>query len=459
MPLPNEVSPLTRAAELEPFGARAHDAAGIDELYPRHLRVELSAALAAARVVNLIGPRQVGKTTLVRDQFGGGRFVTLDDSSVLDALEEDPQGQLATLAASATGGPLIIDEAQRSKRLALAIKRIVDQRRRPGQFLLTGSSNVFATAEIADSLAGRVRTIRMLPLSTAEIHRAGPARLLDWAVSDNATSGLSTLPPIANIERSYYVDLLVRGGYPEIRALGDRARRARYRDYIDSVVDRDVADLLMVRKTDALRRLIDQLAVRTGNELNVEELSGQIGIRRETTETYLDALTRLSLIIRLGAWTSGEVKREIKHAKVHLVDSGVAAALRNLRPTSFAPDANPTALGGLLETFVHAELLKNLPFQDEDWRLYHWRGERGREVDIVAERDRDLVLIEVKASATVAGSDLVNLRWFMREGPGRGRAVTSILIHLGERALSFGDRLFALPLSVFWSYPSTSEDG
>lgn len=427
-----------------------------DELHPRHLKVELRSVLASARVVNLIGPRQVGKTTLVRDLFGGGRFVTLDDATVLEALEADPQGQLTAMAAATADGPVIIDEAQRSKRLALAIKRIVDGRRRPGQFLLTGSSNVFATAQVADSLAGRVSTLRLLPLSTAELARVGPARLLDWA--GTASPSLADHPPIPAIDRGTVIDLLLRGFYPDTRTLADRPRRARYRDYVDSVVDRDVADLLTVRKTDALRRLIDQLAARTGNELNVQDLCGVIGVQRATVDTYLDALTRLSLIIRLGAWASGEVRREIRHPKLHLVDTGVVAALRGLRAESFAPDANPTALGGLLETFVLTELMKCLPFQDDDWRLYHWRGERGREVDIVAERDRDLVLIECKASATAGAADFSTLRWFMGDGPGKGRRVTGIVIYLGERAASFGERLFALPLSVFWSYPATAED-
>lgn len=424
----------------------------LDELYPRHLNVELISALSSARVVNVIGPRQVGKTTLVREQFGRGRFVTLDDEAILEALEADPHGQLEALVAEADGAPVVIDEAQRSKRLALAIKRIVDERRRPGQFVLTGSSNVFATAEVLDSLAGRVRTLRLLPLSLAERHRAGPTRLLDWAHQAAAGSGLRMLPAPATVGRDTYIDLIVRGGYPEIGQLDERARQRRYRDYVDAVVDRDVADILKIRKSDAMRRLIDQMAVRTANELNVLDLAGTIGIKRETTETYLDVLTRLSLISRLGAWASGQARREVRHPKVHLLDTGVAAALRRLRPASFAPDAQPTALGGLLESFVHNELEKSLPYQDEEWRLYHWRGERDREIDLIAEAGRDIVAVETKAATTISGNDFANLRWFAENGPGKSRRVTGILVHLGERPLSFGPRLFGLPLSVLWAF-------
>ena len=127
----------------------------------RHLVVELEEAIASARVVNLIGPRQVGKTTLVRDLFGHGRFITLDDAAVLSAIEADPEGQLASLMQDLGQAPLIIDEAQRSKKLALAIKRVVDTDRRKGQFVLTGSSNIFTTTDVADSLAGRMRTLKL----------------------------------------------------------------------------------------------------------------------------------------------------------------------------------------------------------------------------------------------------------------------------------------------------------
>lgn len=143
----------------------------IDEYRPRHLTPELREALATARVVNLVGPRQVGKTTLVRGQFKQGRFITLDDAAILTTMEADPEGQLTSLSEEQPDAPVIIDEAQRSPKLALAIKKIVDRNRRKGQFVLMGSSNVFTTAEVADSLAGRMQTLKLWPLTSAEVHR------------------------------------------------------------------------------------------------------------------------------------------------------------------------------------------------------------------------------------------------------------------------------------------------
>ncbi|MEI7610887.1 MAG: ATP-binding protein [Rhodospirillaceae bacterium] len=422
-----------------------------DALLPRHLKRELHDALTSARVVNIIGPRQAGKTTLVRDLFGKGRFISFDNEGVLAALESDPLGQLQHLVKAAGDAPVIIDEAQRSKKLALALKMVVDETRRPGQFLLTGSSNIFATAHVTDSLAGRVRTLTMLPLSGAEVHRMGPVLLLDWARRGADAAQLPSPPPCS---RDDYIDLIIRGGYPEIRVLNQRARSNRYRDYVDAIVDRDVADLLKIRKTDAMRRLIEQLAVRTANELNVQDLCNAVSLKRDTVEQYLDILTRLSLVTRLGSWTSGEVRREVRHPKIHTIDAGLTSALRNFTPMIFAADANPTALGGLLESFVYTELLKSLPYQQDHWRLYHWRGEHGKEVDVIAEADRTLVCFEMKAAVTVESGDFKHLRSFKSaDGPGRSWTVIGVVIYLGKDVLTFGDGLFALPLSMFWAFP------
>ncbi len=422
-----------------------------DTLLPRHLRAELLDSLRSTRVVNIIGPRQIGKTTLVRELLDVGRFITLDNENVLAAMEADPSGQIEALVSEANDVPLIIDEAQRSKRLALAIKRIVDERRRMGQFILTGSSNVFTNAHVADSLAGRVQTLTMLPLSGAEVQRKGPARILDWA-SRTPEPSLRDLPKPEPVSRNGYIQELLAGGYPEIRNLPDRSRQRRYRDYVDTIVERDVADLIKVRKSDAMRRLIDQIAARTANELNVQEMGSIIGVQRPTIETYLDVLTKLSLMSRLPAWTSGEAGRDIRQPKVHLVDTGIVAALRNLTSKSFLADANPAALGGVLETFVHNELLKSLPHQQSHWRLYHWRHQRGREIDILAETNRTIVGFEMKASSNVDLNDFRHLQWFRTDGPGSAWNVIGIVVYLGDRPLTFGSKLFALPLSSFWSF-------
>lgn len=428
------------------------------ELLPRHLQNSLVEALQTSRVVNLIGPRQVGKTTLVRDLLPGGHFVTLDDETILGALRTDPLGQIMLLLARAGDGPVILDEAQRAPAMATAIKKVVDENRRKGQFLLTGSSNIFTTAAVTDTLAGRVMTLTLLPLSAAEIHLAPPTRMFDWAA---AGADVSKLPAIRRTSRRTILDLVTSGGYPELRELTPQRTRTRaYRAYVDSIVDKDVAELLAVRKTDALRRLIDQLAARSGGELNYDGLCSAVGITRKTLDPWLDALERLSIIRRLGSWASGDTHREIRHPKLHLLDTGLLCALRNLSAESFGLDAQPAALGPVLETFVFGEVSKALPHQDGAWDLYHWRDRYGREIDLVAVcPPSGLIGIEIKASASVDSDDFKHLRWFATEGPGRTRKMTGIVIYLGEEAVSFGPRMVALPLQSFWAHwPETGPD-
>ncbi|MBB4170864.1 MULTISPECIES: ATP-binding protein [unclassified Rhizobium] len=418
-------------------------------LYDRHLKTELEDALVSARVVNLIGPRQTGKTTLVRDMLGTGQFVTFDDENILSAIEADPQGQLQSLITSAKGEPIIIDEVQRSKKIALTLKRIVDENRRMGQFVLTGSSNIFVSMEIMDSLAGRVQTIKMLPLSAAEINESGPCQLLDWAKASGEPGSLPNCQPIA---RDELIDRIIRGGYPEIRPLPERSRQRRYREYIDTIVDRDVADVMKIRRTDAMRRLVDQLAIRTGSELNLVELGEKVGLKRHTAADYLDILERLSLVARLPAWSSGETGRDVRHPKSHIIDTGIAAALRGLTASDFGLGKDQTPLGSLFETYVYTELLKSLPLQHDEWRLFHWRDRGGKEVDIVAENGNMLVGFEMKASSTISSSDFKNFHAF-KAGPAKKWDFLGLVIYMGDQVLVFGDKLFALPVSMLSSFP------
>ena len=415
---------------------------------PRHLVFELEAALEHARVVNLIGPRQAGKTTLVRDLFAKGRFISLDDAANLAAIDADPYGQIAALREELDDIPLIIDEVQRSTDLSLAIKRIVDEDPRKGQFVLTGSSNVFRTTNVADSLAGRMRTLTLWPLSAAELHRAPVPRLIDWAAGKEPN--LSAIQA-ERASRSDVIDLVLRGGFPEVRQLPLRGRQRQYRDNVDTMVDRDVADIVKIRKTDALRRLIDQMAARTANELNIAELSKAVKIRRETSEQYIDILLRLSAIVKLGAWASGEGKREIKNPKYHFVDSGVLCALRHFGANAFDIGAQPAAFGAVLESYVLNELLRAAPMQDAEYRFYHWRSADKREIDILIESGSRLIGIEIKAAATVDARDFRHLHWFASEGPGRKRQFAGLVFYFGAEKLTFGTGLFALPVNCLWA--------
>jgi predicted AAA+ superfamily ATPase len=422
-------------------------------LIPRHLTERLASTLRTSRVINVVGPRQSGKTTLVRDMLQAAEFLDLDDESLLASLTLDPYGHLRALASAAQPGlPIVIDEVQRLPQVTLALKRIVDRDRRAGQFVLTGSSDIFTLPKALDSLAGRVSTLWLWPLSAAEILGAGPCRLLDMAEPSLSPAELPVPKPFSRQEA---IELLVRGGFPEIRGLEDRDRMARYESYIDSIVERDATPVAPIRKPDTLRRLIQQLAHRTAEELNVAKLCTALAARQETISTYLDVLSRLGIVYRLGAWTASGARREIRSPKLHLMDTGCATALRGEDRRSFGLRADPAALGHVLETFVFCELAKSLPLLQQRWQLYHWR-QAPREIDIVAQAPgRRLALFEMKTSTTVAPEDFRHMDWFLKEGPGKAYRGAAFVVYLGEQTLSFGPGRLALPLSVLWSFPSS----
>lgn len=201
-----------------------------------------------------------------------------------------------------------------------------------------------------------------------------------------------------------------------------------------------------------MRRLIDQLAVRTSSELNLVELSGKIGIQRQTASDYIDILERLALVARLPAWTSGEAGRDIRHPKSHIIDTGIAAALRGLTADDFSLGRDQTPLGSLFETYIYTELLKSLPLQRDEWRLFHWRERNGKEIDLLAENGNLLVGFEMKASSTVSSSDFKNFHAF-KDGPGKKWDFFGLVIYMGDQTLVFGERLLAVPVSIFSSFP------
>jgi len=421
----------------------------------RHLSPVILEALRAARVVHLVGPRQAGKSTLVRALVPEHQYLTMDDGDIRRTLQDDAMGQLKSLLKMREDPrlPIVIDEFQRMPSLSLAIKRIVDEYPERGSFLLTGSADVLQTGAATDSLAGRVLTLRLLPLSTSEIKGRGPCALLD-AVWTHGEAFRDHLPAAPSIDRSDLLELIARGGYPEMRVLNEPMRTLRFESYLDSVIERDAAALFNVRKPDALRRLIHQIAARTAQELNVARLCGALNVRRETVVSWLELLERLSLTQQLGAWTSAPAHREIKSPKLHLLDSGCAAALRGEDESTWLLPANGRALSALFESWVVTEFAKMLPTSSKPWRLWHWRADE-REIDLVLTSSGGrMLLVEIKAASRLRDTDIRHLEWFMDEGPGKDSRCTAIILYLGERTLPLRPRVTAMPVSMLWAWPA-----
>ena len=408
-------------------------------LLARHAETQVREALDDTRIVAIVGPRQSGKTTLARRIAGddGRPFITLDDEQFRRFAEDDPAGFVRSQPVA------VIDEIQRAPSLILALKKAVDEAPRPGRYLITGSVDLFKGALSPDSLAGRVDTIELLPLSQAEIAGAGVPEFLDRAFACDFP-GLAETGPIDDL-----VERVISGGFPEALSRTVPARRRRWlRAYTRALAERDVSEIAAVDKSVELGRLIDHAAVASGQLLNMSALGSRLGIDAKTIDRWLALLEHMFLIRRIRAWHRNRLRRLVKTPKLHFMDSGLLAALRGTGTTEIAKDREK--LGPLLECFVHAEIAKAATLSDETTTVSHYRDKDRVEVDLVLERSPDRVVgIEVKAGATVRPEDFKGL---VRLGRAAGdRFACGIVLHDGDRVQQTGSRLFAMPVKMLWT--------
>ncbi len=409
-------------------------------LYPRPLVRILRRALADTPVVCLTGPRQSGKTTLVRSMMPERPFFSLDHDPYLSAAKADPAGFVAALPREVT-----IDEIQRAPELLPAIKLSVDLDRLPGRFVLTGSANLLLVPTVSESLAGRMEIARLMPLSESEKERR-PGRflsdLLAGAVTPVLRPGAHMADPAGLGQR------LVSGGYPE--PLGRSPTRARqwHRQYIRSIVDRDVLDVGRVRDANGVARLLQLLAARNGELLNTSGLSRELGLDRATVREYIAVLERLFLVRRLLPWHRNVGKRLVRTPKMHVVDSGLAATLAGLGPGDWI--AKRDRMGRLLESFVAHQLVTLAGWTDPDIRFWHFRDKDGQEVDLVMTLGNRTWGMEVKATNTPgrsAGRGMARLAALCGDDFEGG-----ILFYNGRDILPLaGQGTLAVPLSELWT--------
>ena len=393
--------------------------------------------LSDTPVVLVVGPRRAGKTTLVKTMGEAGRtYITLDDRTVMDAAQSDPAGFIRGLDLAT------IDEVQRAPDLLLAIKKTVDEDYRPGRFLLTGSANVLTLPRVADSLAGRMETLRMLPLARAEIESRTPTfleRLFEGKLQSqrNAVVGDDLLKAV------------LLGGFPEaIAREGERRRQDWARSYLTSILTRDLRDIADVGKLTELPKFVRLLAEHSGQLVNYSRFGAGIDVSHKTGQRYVGLLEQVFLIATLQPWFTNALKRIVKTPKLHFLDSGLLASARSL--TFDRVKADRGRFGALLESFVFSEVLKLMTASDLRLAPYHFRDRDMREVDIVLERDDGTIAgIEVKASATVRSGDFTGLR-ALAEACG-DRFAFGVVLYDSKDIVPFGDKLAAAPLSSLWA--------
>lgn len=408
-------------------------------MYQRHITPRLLEALADTPVVLLHGARQTGKSTLLRQLAltRGLEYVSLDEASLLSAATADPAGFVAGF-----GGPVAIDEAQRAPALFLAIKAAVDGDRRPGRFMLSGSAHVLLLPRVADALVGRVEIQTLWPLSQGEL-TATPECFVDRVWQD------ARPVKAAPWDRLTVAEAMLRGGFPEaVTRSAGRRRRAWFEAYLTTLMQRDVRELAEIEGLTELPRLVALLAARTCSLSNHAELSRSSGLAQTTLKRYLALLETTFVLQSLSAWSANLSRRLTKSPKLLLSDTGLAAHL--LHVDGAAALAAHTMFGPLLESFVALELRKQASWSDTPVRLYHFRTSAGQEVDLLLERqDGAVVGVEVKASATVGAADFTGLKLLREELGEHFRA--GYVLNLGGHTVSFGDRLWAAPVSSLWA--------
>ncbi len=413
-------------------------------LIARHVADRLQVALQDTPAVLINGPRQCGKTTLVQQLAQGMSYITLDDPGMLIAAQQDPVGLLRQMDRA------VIDEVQRAPQLLLALKMSIDQDRRPGRFLLTGSANILALPQIADSLAGRMEVHTLLPLSQAEL-QGRPSDFLQraqgqsWPVSHPSW----VYPAVIDAKNELHAGAIgnaLAGGYPEMRLRPSVTRRQAWaKAYIQTLVERDVQDIAQVEHLSQIPYLLDIAAAHCGQLFNASQIGGQLMLDTRTLDKYLGVLEKLFLVQRLPAWGRNELNRLIKTPKLHFLDAGLQATLTRLTPDMLI--THRERWGATLETWVYAELRKALALSDEAWYLSHYRDKDQVEVDFVLENpQRQLIGIEVKAAATVQVQDFKGLRKLQTQTG--ADFLTGIVLYDGAHALPFGPGMWAVPLAA-----------
>ena len=408
-------------------------------MFQRNLEPAFRAALADTPVVLVVGARQVGKSTLIRQVIEAGypaTYLTLDDLTTLNAARSDPSGFIGGL-----DGPVAIDEIQRVPDLLLAIKAAVDRERTPGRFILTGSANVMALPRVSDTLVGRIQVLRLRTLSQGEIGGTTEG-FVDRSFEPTP---LFTFEPTS---RADLADRIVDGGYPEALGRTPVRRRAWFDAYLTTILQRDVRDVSRIDDLTSLPRLLSLLAARSAGLLNTSEVSRSLGMPLTTVQRHVALLEAIMLFEPIPAWSANLGRRLARAPKVTLTDTGLAASLRGVSAERLV--AEPDQLGPLLESLVATELRRQLSWSATGATLFHYRDHSGGEVDLILEdRAGRVVAIEVKSAASVGAADTRSLR-HLADALGN-RFVRGIVLYTGDQVVPFAPRVLAVPVWALWS--------
>ena len=410
----------------------------MSEKYPRWITKSLENALDNRRVVVVSGARQTGKTTLTEQiKAPGFEFRTLDDTDLLDLALTDPKGFVKTSAKT-----LVIDEIQKAPKLIPEIKMIVDKDNRNGQFLLTGSVNLQTMPSVTESLAGRVKNIRLRPLTAGEILKAEP-KFLERAFNADFPSIIS------GYDKRVIFDLAFCGGYPEAVRIKDfNERREWHKDYLKTLIEHDLIDIANIRRKDALEELLPILARWSAKFMDMNAIGASLSLTKATLDSYVNWLLSLFIFEKVSPWLKTDYERVGKKPKLYATDTGLMTSVLNWRTDNVMLNVDQS--GKLMETFVFQELAAQVDLESR-YSLYQYRDREKREIDFIVECDDGAILgIEVKAGHNVSRADFTPQEWF-RENMVKGKKkYTGIVLYSGDRTIMYSDNFLAVPIAALW---------
>lgn len=398
--------------------------------------------LNAFPAVVIQGARQVGKSTLaaILAEGADSRVLTLDDDETRAAALEDPR----LFVEQHPRGLLVIDEIQRAPSLILAIKAAIDRERRPGRFLITGSSNLLRLERTPDSLAGRAVTVPLGVLTQGELTGTTD----DFAA--RVRQGVDVHAIRSTTTRADYAALLAAGGYPEAQALKGRLRSTWLDAYVERIVQRDASDVVPTIDSARLASVLRLLAANQSGELVKARIAQDAAIPATSITGYLDVLESLFLSERVPPWTPNLTSREAAKPKSVVNDSGLATRLgRVTEQQMLALPSGPHHFGPFLEGFVVGELHRQRSWSTEEYELFHYRTRVGLEVDVILEfSDGTVLAIDVKSGTTFRPEHFAALR-VLRDSLG-DRFVGGIVLNTGTAGYSFASKLWGLPVAALW---------